>query len=94
MRVILILFSILGLNTISYSQELEKTKETDDKSKSLLTPSKKSEEKNSNQKSLTEGKTEETLLTPEEQGFTKYVVNGEIIYRKHVNGILVEYKPK
>lgn len=37
--------------------------------------------------------TAEPTPTPEEQGFTKYEENGAIIYRKEVNGIVVEYIP-
>lgn len=35
----------------------------------------------------------EPMLSLEEQGFTKFVENNKVIYRKTVNGITVEYTP-
>lgn len=34
------------------------------------------------------------ILTPEQQGFTKYNENGEIFYRKESGSLIIEYKPK
>jgi|GEM_PF-6143961 len=37
----------------------------------------------------------EPALTAEQQGFTKFILSdGLILYRKEVDGIIVEYKPK
>lgn len=36
----------------------------------------------------------ELALTPEQQGFTKFVENGKTIYRKENNGVIVEYIPE
>lgn len=36
----------------------------------------------------------ETIPTPEEQGFTKYELNGKIVYRKEVSGVIVEFNPE
>lgn len=34
------------------------------------------------------------ILTPEQQGFTKFNENGEIFYRKESGSLIIEYKPK
>ena len=36
----------------------------------------------------------EPIPTPEQQGYVKYILNGETIYRKDLNGIIIEYQPK
>jgi hypothetical protein len=37
---------------------------------------------------------QEPTPTPEEQGFKAMEVNGKIIYRKEINGIIVEFIPE
>jgi len=36
----------------------------------------------------------ELIPTPEEQGFTKFLIEGKIVYKKQVDGIIVEFQPE
>lgn len=36
----------------------------------------------------------EPTLTPEQQGYTKLNENGEVIYKKVTESLIIEYKPK
>lgn len=36
----------------------------------------------------------EPIPTPEQQGFTKVLVEGKSVYYKKVDGVLIEYKPE
>lgn len=55
---------------------------------------------NENEKKISENvqlevnDTSEPIPTPEEQGFTKFVIEGKIVYKKNIDGIIIEYKPE
>jgi hypothetical protein len=36
----------------------------------------------------------ETIPSPIEQGFEKFIINGQVIYRKTVDNVTIEYKPQ
>ena len=36
----------------------------------------------------------DSILTPEQQGFTKYTTNGKVIYYKEQGSLKIEYTPK
>ncbi|MDF2450000.1 MAG: hypothetical protein K0R26_2504 [Bacteroidota bacterium] len=36
----------------------------------------------------------ELIPSPEEQGYLKYNVNGDIFYRREIGSLIIEYKPK
>ncbi len=50
--------------------------------------------KPNNSNVLNSVKTSESIPTPEDQGFTKVIVNGKVVYFKKVDGVIVEYKPE
>ena len=46
------------------------------------------------QDNVSEKKDGEPALTPEEQGFTRFVENGKTFYRKENNGVVTEFIPE